>query len=127
LGDLENLLSYTYTAPDYVENPGLVYPTSGASANTKGSWTQIIASTTKKVVALSALIDMYGVNSLWDIGTGSAGSEVVLIANVPGTQYAMEVYHIPILIPAGTRVAVRGQASTASSTALVAVNFLEND
>ena len=59
---------------------GPVTITAGGSANTKGSWTQLIASTSKKVIGLAIgfMSPTSAGKFLIDIGTGGAGSEVVL-------------------------------------------------
>lgn len=99
-----------------------------ASANTKGSWAQVIASTafTGYVsVAYTGLALNYAYAV--DIGIGEAGSEVVIAANLifewTGTYgIATNYFDIPILLPVGTRVAVRGQCTAGGQVAIISVN-----
>lgn len=94
--------------------------TSGA-ANTKGSWTELIASTAFNATGIVVQISHgAAVNYLIDIGIGAGGSEVVLIPdiavtpNTTGPSGHMRLL-FPIALPAGTRIATRCQASTGSS------------
>lgn len=103
-------------------------------SNAKGSWVQVIASTAGDVIELA--VTVIGASSstanssmLLDIGIGAAGSETVLVADIPvghttsqGTGIAGFV-RIPAYIPAGTRVAVRMQANRTSSTVNVPMLF----
>lgn len=95
--------------------------TSG-TANTKGSWTQIVASTPYDASAF--LLDLWvssaGLDYLVDIGVGAAASEYVVLPNLyirAGTTTGLtsEYTLVPLSIPTGTRVSARAQCSTASS------------
>jgi hypothetical protein len=108
------------------------------TANTKGSWTQLIASTTDAAfgifVILNAVAEQELVrNILVDIGIGAAGSEVVLLPDLhagfaahlrTGTQVAdtsvlspgCKSAFFPIFVPSGSRLAARAAASLASDT-----------
>lgn len=98
--------------------------TLGAVANTKGSWSQVVASTSGTVgmVRLRAMNYANAVAhaTLLDIGIGAAGSEVVVVPNVTvgggGAPNAFGglIIDIPVSIPAGTRVAVRAQSQRTS-------------
>lgn len=92
-----------------------------SSANTKGSWTQIVAALPYD----SILIPQVTVTAnfyewLFDIGIGGAGSEVVLVSNLHfdcAVAYAQSMgymYPIPIIVPSGTRIAFRSQCSFAN-------------
>jgi len=121
-------LSYPIQTPDYLENAGMDTSTSfmttitaGASAHTKGSWTQLLASTTGRVVAIA--IHTRGgatdVRYLVDIGIGAAGSETVLVADLgceSSGAWIPSMFLVLIVVAPGTRIAARCQASTASST-----------
>lgn len=105
----------------------------GASANTKGSWTEITSSTTSDIHALVPLVApgydttspaAFNIGWLVDIGVGAASSEQTLIANIPmmcsGTSDVIDTV-VPqgpfdLLIPSGTRVAVRAQCSSTDAT-----------
>ena len=90
-----------------------------ASAHTKGSWTEIIASTT---YATSWLMVTAGAlrttlqNHLFDIGIGASTAEVVLIPNLFHSLEASSnpqprQYLLPLGVPAGSRLSARTQGS----------------
>ena len=97
--------------------------TAGA-LNTKGSWAELAAAT---ALAGDLLIVQPGACSaaadyLVDIGIGAAGSEQTIVSNLlicagkgPGAWFGCPIV-LPISIPAGTRLAARAQATTASAT-----------
>ncbi len=95
----------------------------GATANTKGAWTQLIASTSR--AARSFHLNVQGAaypsgsdqRSLVDVAIGGAGSEVIIVPDIlfavnntlarnPGLWL-----ELPREIPAGSRVAVRSACS----------------
>lgn len=101
----------------------------GTFANTKGSWTQMNASTSVDVIAIAGIC---GTNNdtaraaaatmLLDIGIGAGGSEQVVIPDIlmcwgPTWDGPANVFFQPIacLIPSGSRVAARAQASITTS------------
>jgi len=99
----------------------------GGTVDTKGAWTQIVASTTNAInwlvvnftnrqnIAMTTCV--YTV----DIATGASGSEVVLVPDLPvmgdgaSDDMTPQFVGFPCDIPAGTRIAVRAKCSTASS------------
>lgn len=97
--------------------------TSSATANTKGTWTQLIASTAFTSSALIVLLNGPGVPVLLDVGVGASGSEVAIVSNIhasapAGTGGNLPISVLfPIAIPAGSRVSARLAASTGSSGA----------
>lgn len=104
--------------------------TASATANTMGSWVELIASTsfdsTKVfVMLLDSFSTAVNSNILVDIGVGAAGSEAVVIPTLLGGGAAplnsgMGVqYMFKLAVPAGSRIAARAQAATASRTVLV--------
>jgi hypothetical protein len=89
-------------------------------ANTKGAWTQLVASTTEPYAGL--FIGVQGgadnvqpiANALVDIGVGASGSEVVVVPNVAAfspttSEQIVVVDNGPwyLDIPAGSRIAAR--------------------
>lgn len=97
--------------------------TAVGSANTKGSWTELAASTAAEACWIMVLIggaSAGGLRFLVDIGIGAAGSEVVVVPDLhydsvsSGQPY--DSYRIPVAIPAGSRVAVRFQCNVSSGT-----------
>jgi len=101
----------------------------GATAGTKGTWTQLVASSGAEVDAISVTIDAAGdvgrtatATALLDIGIGSSGNEFVIVPNLflrwttttdgplfPGSAL------LPVSIPVGTRVAARAQCTDATA------------
>jgi len=101
------------------------------TANTKGSWTQVVASSSIDcsfiMVMVSAMPSVAQANVI-DIGVGASGSEIAVIQNIqavgaPTTSFAGFVTSLifPCQIAAGTRIAARAQSSTASSVLDVSV------
>lgn len=101
----------------------------GGSANTKGAWVALIASTTTKIHGLMIGLGNQnngartGCGFLIDVGVGAEGSEVVLIPDYParGAGIPNQVLPawspvLPCSIPPGTRVAVRAQCSITDAT-----------
>ena len=92
-------------------------------SNTKGSWTELIASTSavSDYIIVTLDHDDSGIEEfLIDIGVGGSGSEQVIVGNLPwsGRQDASHsplYYALPIRVPSGSRVAVRGQGTQARS------------
>ncbi|WP_433329975.1 hypothetical protein [Spirillospora sp. CA-294931] len=97
----------------------------GAVANTKGAWSQIVASTSRPCRAVIIGIgnqanSARSVNTDWllDIALGGAGAETSIISDlhiecstVDDIATPQWVGSLPIDIPAGTRLAARSQAS----------------
>lgn len=96
----------------------------GATANTKGAWTQLVASTAQHYDALYVVVGQNGdvartatATALADIGLGAAASERVVIPNIfmrwTSTQDGpiLMLGPAPIQVPAGVRLAARGACS----------------
>lgn len=110
----------------------------GATINTKGAWAQLTASTTR---AHKAIMILVGNNNnttkttggyLIDVGAGAAGAEYTFLPNLYASVHAApdiigpRVFGpFPCDIPAGTRLAMRCQASisTASNRLIDAVIY----
>jgi hypothetical protein len=102
----------------------------GATANTKGAWTQISAATSRHIRSLMIAVTRAdntttpggSLANFMDVGVGASGSEQALITNVryvtsvatPSLFPAM-LPPIPCSIPAGSRLAVRLQSSFATT------------
>jgi hypothetical protein len=103
----------------------------GTTANTKGSWVPLTASTAVDYVGILVALD--GTNQtawsfqnwLVDLAIGASGSELIIVPNffadAPGTSATTvntigSVQFLPIPIPAGTRIAARAQCSTNTAT-----------
>lgn len=96
--------------------------TGSVSANTKGSFTQLIASTANDAVALIINLDgspLSGSQASVDLAIGGAGSEVVVAGDMridfDGADLGNGSWIIPCGIPAGTRLSARMQGTTGSN------------
>lgn len=97
----------------------------GGSANTKGSWAEITASTPADVAAIFGVVGFNGdvgrastADFLLDVGLGAGGSEFVLLPDLYFNWSAtwdgpQDVFFQPVAvhIPSGTRLAARGACS----------------
>lgn len=130
--------AFPSVAPSTYENAGAVTGTSkgvtvtsSATPNTKGSYVQLIASTTKKAsgIVLIIYIETANVSYLVDIATGVSGSEVpilpnVLVSDLLSGNMSLALF-IPISIPAGTRLSSRCQSTGVSATCEVLLLIAE--
>lgn len=110
--------------------------TSSSSANTKGSYTEILASSVTARKADGFMLTMFrnsggakgGFDILTDIAIGGAGSEQVIVSNLLGCRYenGSEVSSIffPISIPGSTRVSCRTAAASGSTPETVSIQLL---
>lgn len=129
------------TGLNYISYPAGPTPvglglTASASANTKGSYAQLVASTTftcnSVQVVVANTITTGTRYYLFDVATGAGGSETVVIPNIPvegaGTAtsalYASGIWPVPLAIASGTRVALRCQGSTGSVTMNVSMTLI---
>lgn len=96
-----------------------------ATANAKGAWTELIASTVEDYDCLLVGYSISASNTshLIDIGVGAAAAEQVVMADIHTStgNNLTEWIVIPRAIPAGTRISTRGQCSTASGQFRVGV------
>lgn len=110
----------------------------GASANTKGSWVELVASTTSPIRSLLIMAHDAGGFSgssgrhLLDIAIGPSSSEEIVLADlIVQKPYAWApgwIGPIPVSIPAGTRIAARAQcSSTTTAVRQVGVNLIGLD
>lgn len=104
-----------------------------SGTNTKGSWVQLSASTSSACTGICAFMLGGAADGtlLVDIGTGGAGAETVIVSNVSmiasGTTWnPFSYFFFPKAIPSGTRVAMRFQSTSASSTMEVGLYLLNN-
>lgn len=100
----------------------------GGVANTKGSWTQITASTSTTCSAfwiffgLRANADPANAYFKYDIGTGAGGAEVIKVKNLPTrSETTLDALHyfahwVPFSIASSTRIAMRGQTDITDAT-----------
>jgi hypothetical protein len=104
-----------------VDNGSLVTVTANTAAHTKGSYSELIASTSANAGLLVLMVQDISASStntatLIDIATGASGSETVIISNlaVGGALTTAGptgvVVSIPFQIPSGTRLSARIQS-----------------
>ena len=112
------------TSPNIISSGISVTVTANILANTKGSWTQLIASSsgnTSSIVISAAGVGATATNTatLLDIGTGASGSETTIIGDVAvgaassTGQGVNNAFEIPFKIPSGTRISARIQSVVA--------------
>ena len=101
-------------------------------AGSKGSYAQVIASTSGRVVWLNIIVISTAESAVHylDIATGGAGAESVIIPNIAyntdaGNRVNMSV-DTPIEIASGTRIAARCQGSTAVSDQMQVIYYYRN-
>lgn len=110
--------------------------TADATANTKGAWAEMIASTginSQQIILQLQRASLASGRYRMDIGVGAAGSEVVALGDVSfvcgvdsgtdASQYCSRdmTLHVPLTIPAGSRISMRIQASTGAATARASI------
>lgn len=100
----------------------------GGTANTKGNFRVIAASTTNDIKAFSIMIgknanvNLANANWLMDFAVGGSGSEVVVLPDLSFCSSATIDKHMPkifgpfnVNIPAATRITVRAQCTTTNA------------
>jgi hypothetical protein len=120
------------TPANVISSVGLTTLTSSTTTHTKGSYTELIASTTANATYLYCVIQTLGgpsTNSatLIDIATGASGSETVIAGNIAigGARAQLQnpglgntpgvVFGFPFQVPSSTRIAARIQSVTNGS------------
>lgn len=117
-------------------NFNAVTVTASATPHAKGSWIELVAATTVEAGAVqlfvmsSTFVNGTDTGILLDLGVGGAGSEQVVIADIPcgwrqtvsGQPYP-DLGLFPLRVPKGSRLAVRCQAVQVSDTADIGVRL----
>ncbi len=100
----------------------------GGSANTKGAYSQLTASTTANAAALVVIVTGNGnaaptaANFNLDIATGAAASETVVIPDLSlhsdsgGDGFLPAVFEVNLSVASGTRLAARAMSSITDAT-----------
>lgn len=114
---------------------GLVPISSIGGTNTKGSYSQLISSTTRDAAGFILQTNYQPFNTSanlsFDIAVGAAASETIIVAdlflnNVLGASLqAYNQFYIPINIKAGTRISTRIQTNNTTVDARVAINLFD--
>jgi hypothetical protein len=126
---------FEYASPNIINAPSTVQVTANTTANTKGSWSQLLASSsgnTSFIFISANNIGSTGVNTatLLDIGTGASGSETAIIGDVAvGASSSFgagnsNVFGVPFKIASGTRVSARMQSVVAGGKTAFITAFL---
>ena len=126
-----NQARYKY-AQDYGTNlsdSGGAQVDPGATANTKGAWSEIVSSTSRTIRQIIIYVNLVNNPSatlssmMMDIGIGAAGSEIPLLQNLRAIEYdGIDGLYpavfgpYPVYIPEGTRLSARAQSTTTDST-----------
>lgn len=103
-----------------------------AAANTMGSWVQLVASLPNDINGFDLMVEnLPGFHGfLINIGIGAAAAEVVLIPQVSVCSVVSGsghyLIHIPVALPAGTRISAQAQSSSGGSDTC-AVSILYGD
>ena len=103
--------------------------TASGSANTKGAYTQLVASLPRACSGiLLQLRGNSGVYTLFDLAIGGAGSEIVVVPDLHGSvslaSNGDSAIYIPISLPAGVRVSARVQAGGGGNTLIMKAHFI---
>jgi hypothetical protein len=127
---------YEDGSPQIVDTSAAVTVTANSTAHTKGSYAELIASTSGDVSLL--YVRVFGIGAaatntatLLDIATGASGSETAIVSNIAvgaaadaGTARGIQ-FAVPIKIPSGTRISARIQSVvTGGKTASVLVSAI---
>ena len=97
--------------------------TAGSPAHTKGSWLELISSTSGTTEFLSMAWQAGNVSGtdtamLMDIGVGASGSETVVVPDIAIGGASSMTLNLPINIPSGSRIAARLQGVRGSSQSI---------
>lgn len=105
----------------------------GGAANTKGAWSELIASTTREASLLqvscyNTQVAATNTSMLLEIAIGAAGSEIVLIPEfqvgyLVANARSATTWLFPITVPQGVRLSARCQGAIASDVVRVAVDL----
>jgi hypothetical protein len=135
-GGVTSALDWFEDASPNIINSGSAAPAGNATPNTKGSWSQIISSSSSNtsfifITANSVGFAATNTATLLDIGIGASGSETAIIGDVAvgasGStgQGNSNVFGTPFKIPAGTRVSARIQSVVASKSSSIGAFLID--
>lgn len=119
-------------------NSGGLNITAGATADTVGSYVELVTSTPRDttwalVVIQDNMTPTGGATGAVNIATGASGSEVVQIANLVMQRDSLSSlpgdcanYFFPWVVPAGTRIAANCQSNNASNVYNVSIMLFDD-
>lgn len=118
-----------YDGQQYVSQAATVAAITIGASNVKTTYQQLVASTPFECFGLFAMVRPAQVGRyMIDFGIGGAGSEQTIISDFytscNGNSQQGSWTFFPIYIPAGTRIAARGQTTNASNQLAVCRTFL---
>lgn len=107
----------------------------GSTNNTKGAWTELVASSSVDVRSTMLVAGVNGNTSqrsqgiLVDLGVGGSGNEEVIQSNMVGVVHNNEWVDLnytftSVSIPSGTRIAIRSQTTDASNVTDRVLDFI---
>jgi len=113
-------MAEVFRTDDSINNAGVTIDP-GATANTKGAWTEVEAST---LYTMNGFYLVLGANDnnattianfLIEVAVGGSGSEEIISGDIAFGQTATELsvgsYYIPVKVAQGQRISVRAQCS----------------
>ena len=101
--------------------------TTNASANTKGSYTALTTSlpiSTQGGFWWHITTTVGAIDHSFDLAVGAAASEKIVVPDLffAGSAEISNSFYVPLELPAGARVSVRGQSTTGTKTSLHSIS-----
>ena len=134
-GGVASALDWFEDASPNIINIGSGAPVGNATINTKGSWSQIIASSSSNTSFIFFSVTNItsattNTATLLDIGTGASGSETVIIGDVAvgasgSAGGTTNTFGVPFKIPSGTRISARIQSVVASKNSSISAFLMD--
>jgi hypothetical protein len=136
----KDILWYEGARGRVIESSAATTVTANTSAHTKGSYSELIASTASNASMLGVWVTAIGAAAtntatLLDLAIGAASSESDFVSNIAvgaasglgsGNSNAGVLFHLPIKIPSGSRLSARIQSVvTGGKTATVRVFLID--
>jgi hypothetical protein len=127
---------FEYASPNIINSGVSITVNANATANTKGNWTQLIASSSSNTSFIFVGVSNIGATAtntatLLDIGIGASGSETAIIGDVAVgasgsfSQGAANIYGVPFKIPSGTRISARIQSVVTSKFSSISAFLMD--
>lgn len=114
--------------PGYAQVVAYGNTVTSGSANTKGSWVELVASTAFDADQLLITLGQSNAicSGLVDVAIGASGSEQIIVANIlcAGSPRMATSFHLPLGVPAGSRIAARVADTDGAQAFQVRVNLI---